>query len=289
MNPKKCIVISGPTASGKTAYAISLALKYNTCIISADSRQCFSELNIGVARPTPDELEKVKHYFIGNLSITDEVNVKIFEQYALEKIQKIFEEHDVAIVAGGTGLYIKAFCEGLDDIPGTTPELQNSIRENYKIYGTPWLEEQLKTHDPYFAQKGEMKNPHRMMRALEVVLSTGQSVLEFHSKIKVKRPFLIEHHYMAVPRGLLYDRINNRVDMMIANGLIEEAQNLIKYRHLNALQTVGYKELFEYFEGKISLEKAVDDIRKNTRHFAKRQVTWFKKFLENIDYEAIKI
>lgn len=289
MTEKKCIVISGPTASGKTAYALSLALKYNTAIISADSRQCFRELNIGVAKPLVTELQKVKHYYIDTLSINEEVNARLFEEYALQSIQEIFEDNDVSIMAGGTGLYIKAFCEGLDDIPGISPEMQNEIRENYKKYGMPWLGEQLKTYDPHFAEKGEMKNPQRMLRALEVVTSTGHSILDFHSKTKTDRPFLIEHHYIDVPRNILYDHINTRTNKMIDDGLIEEARALYSYRHFNALQTVGYKELFEHFEGKISRENAIDEIKKNTRHFAKRQNTWFKKFLENYNFKTIKI
>ncbi|MEO6869179.1 MAG: tRNA (adenosine(37)-N6)-dimethylallyltransferase MiaA [Ginsengibacter sp.] len=289
MNQKKCIVISGPTASGKTAYAISLALKYNTAIISADSRQCFRELNIGVAKPSLVELQEVKHYFINSLSINEEVNASVFEKYALQSIHEIFKENNTAVMAGGTGLYIKAFCEGLDDIPGISPEIQNEIRENYKIHGILWLEDQLKNLDPHFAEKGEMQNPQRMLRALEVVTSTGQSILDFHSKIKTERPFLIEHHYIDVPRNILYENINMRTDKMIEAGLVEEARNLYPYRDLNALQTVGYKELFEYFDKKIPLEKAVDEIKKNTRHFAKRQITWFRKFLENYNYRAIKI
>jgi tRNA dimethylallyltransferase len=288
MTQKKCIVISGPTASGKTAYALPLALKYNTSIISADSRQCFRELNIGVAKPSTSELQEVKHYFIDTLSINEEVNARLFEQYALDCTQEIFKDNDVAIMAGGTGLYIKAFCEGLDDIPGISPEIQNKIRENYKIHGMPWLEEQLKTRDLHFAEKGEMKNPQRMLRALEVVISTGHSILDFHSKTKTERPFLIEHHYLDVPRNILYDHINMRTDKMINDGLIEEARNLFPNRHLNALQTVGYKELFDHFEGTISLDNAIEDIKKNTRHFAKRQITWFKKFLENYNFKTIK-
>ena len=289
MNQKKCIVISGPTASGKTAYAISLALKYNTSIISADSRQCFRELNIGVAKPSVSELQKVKHYFIDSFSINEAINASVFEKYALQSIQEIFKENDTAVMAGGTGLYIKAFCEGLDDIPAIPQKIQEEIRINYDLHGIGWLEQQLKSLDTQFAEKGEMKNPQRMMRALEVISSTGRSILDFHSQPKVQRPFIIEHHYMDVARDILYDNINTRTDKMIEEGLVDEARNLFTYRHLNALQTVGYKELFDHFDGKISLEKAVDDIKKNTRHFAKRQITWFKKFLENYNYSSIKI
>ena len=289
MNQKKCIVISGPTASGKTAYAISLALKYNTAIISADSRQCFRELNIGVAKPSLVELQEVKHYFINSLSINEEVNASVFEKYALQSIHEIFKENNTAVMAGGTGLYIKAFCEGLDDIPAIPVNIQNEVRINYDLHGIGWLEEQLRLHDPHFAEKGEMRNPQRMMRALEVVIHTGRSIIDFHSQPKVQRPFIIEHHYIDVPRDILYDHINKRTDKMIAEGLIDEARNLFPHRHLNALQTVGYKELFNYFDGKISMEQAIENIKKNTRHFAKRQITWFKKFLENYNYSTIKI
>ncbi len=289
MNQKKCIVISGPTASGKTAYAISLALKYNTAIISADSRQCFRELNIGVAKPSLVELQEVKHYFINSLSINEEVNASVFEKYALQSIHEIFKENNTAVMAGGTGLYIKAFCEGLDDIPAIPVNIQNEVRINYDLHGIGWLEEQLRLHDAHFTEKGEMRNPQRMMRALEVVTHTGRSIIDFHSQPKVQRPFIIEHHYIDVPRDILYDHINKRTDKMIAEGLIDEARNLFPHRHLNALQTVGYKELFNYFDGKISMEQAIENIKKNTRHFAKRQITWFKKFLENYNYSTIKI
>ncbi len=289
MNQKKCIVISGPTSSGKTAYAISLALKYNTEIISADSRQCFRELNIGVAKPSAIELHKVKHYFIDSFSINEVVNASIFETYSLQSLQEIFKESDTAVMAGGTGLYIKAFCEGLDDIPVIPKRIQDELRMNYDLHGISWLELQLKSQDPYYTEKGEMKNPQRMLRALEVIISTGRSILDFHSQTKIQRPFIIEHHYMDVPKEILYDKINSRTDKMIEDGLIDEARNLFPFQHLNALQTVGYKELFDHFDGKISLEKAIDDIKKNTRHFAKRQITWFKKFLENYNSSRIKI
>lgn len=289
MNQKKCIVISGPTASGKTAYAISVALKYNTAIISADSRQCFRELNIGVAKPSASELQKVKHYFIDSFSINEDVNASVFEKYALQSVQEIFNENDTAVMAGGTGLYIKAFCEGLDDIPSIPEKIQEDIRKNYYLHGIGWLEQQLRLYDAHFAGKGEMKNPQRMIRALEVISSTGRSILDFHSQSKVQRPFIIEHHYLDVPRDILYDHINKRTDKMIEEGLIDEASNLFPHRNLNALQTVGYKELFDHFDGKISLEQAIDNIKKNTRHFAKRQITWFKKFLKNYNYSTIKI
>ena len=268
MNKKTCIIITGPTAAGKTAYAIDLALKFNTQIISADSRQCFKELNIGVAKPSKEQLQKVKHYFINTHSIHEEVNAKIFEEYALRSVNEIFKNNDVAIMVGGTGLYIKAFCEGLDDIPETDELIRKKLNEQYLNEGMQWLQDEI---------KGEMQNPQRMLRALEVKLSTGKSILDFHSQKKIKRDFDIKTIVMDLPREQLYNNINRRVDQMIREGLVKEAESLFAFRHYNALQTVGYSELFHYFEGKISIANAIEEIKKNTRHYAKRQVTWLKK------------
>ena len=277
INKKTCIIISGPTAVGKTSYGIELALKYNTQVISADSRQCFKELNIGVAKPSREELEKVPHYFINSHSIHDEVDAKVFENYALKTAGKLFENRDTVIMVGGTGLYIKAFTDGLDDIPEADENIRREIDAQYKIYGFDWLHDEIKKHDPDFFLNGEMQNPRRMLRALEVKLSTGKSIFDFHSGKNAKRDFEIKNIFLGLPRQELYDNINHRVDVMMEKGLLDEAKGLFPLRHLNALQTVGYKELFHYFEGKISLEKAVDEIKKNTRHYAKRQMTWFKK------------
>ena len=277
MDKKTCIIISGPTAVGKTAYGIELALQYNTQIISADSRQCFKELNIGVAKPSLDHLEKVKHYFINTHSIFEEVNAKSFEEYALQAINEIFELNDVAIMAGGTGLYIKAFCEGLDEMPEVDESIRKQVNELYQLYGFDWLYNAIKLNDADFFSKGEMRNPQRMLRALEVILSTGKSIGSFQSGKKVKRDFEIKNIVLELPREQLYININQRVDQMMEEGLLEEAKALYQYKQLNALQTVGYKELFDYFDEKISIENAIEEIKKNTRHFAKRQITWFKK------------
>ncbi len=280
MNKKTCIIISGPTAVGKTAYGIELALQYNTQIISADSRQCFRELNIGVAKPSEEQLNKVKHYFINTLSITEEVNAKIFEAYAVKWVNEIFKNKDVAIMVGGTGLYIKAFSEGLDKIPAINENIRKEIYGQYNIKGLKWLQDEIELHDPVFFSKGEMQNPQRMQRALEVKLSTGKSILDFQSGKKVKRNFEIKNILLDLPREQLYKNINYRVDKMMEDGLLKEAENLFQYRHLNALQTVGYKELFNYMEGKFSLSHAIEEIKKNTRHFAKRQITWFNSTLQ---------
>ena len=279
MNKKTCIIISGPTAVGKTSYAIELALQHQTQIISADSRQCFNELNIGVAKPSIEQLQKVTHYFINSHSIHEEVNAKIFEEYALKTVHKIFENKDTAIMVGGTGLYLKAFIGGLDEMPVIDENIRREITREYQLKGLVWLQEKIKMHDPVFFQKGEMQNPQRMLRALEVKLSTGKSILQLQSGKKVKRDFEIKNILLELPREQLYNRINDRVDQMMQDGLLAEAESLFSYRHLNALQTVGYKELFDYMEGKVSLPEAIEEIKKNTRHFAKRQVTWFKKYL----------
>ncbi|HWH62607.1 MAG TPA: tRNA (adenosine(37)-N6)-dimethylallyltransferase MiaA [Ginsengibacter sp.] len=278
MNSKTCIIVSGPTAVGKTDYGIELAQKYHTKIISADSRQCYKELNIGVAKPSPDQLNRIHHYFINTHSINDEVNVKVFENYALDAVQKIFVTNDVVIMVGGTGLYIKAFCEGVDDIPLINENIRSEINHAYKKNGIEWLQKEIEKSDMGYFASGEMQNPQRMIRALEVKLSTGNSILDFHSGNKIKRDFEIKKVNLEIPRNELYERINNRVNEMMNSGLLKEAESLFPYRHLNALQTVGYKELFDFMEERISLDQAIEDIKKNTRHFAKRQITWFKKF-----------
>lgn len=278
MYNKTCVIITGPTAAGKTDYAIELAAKYHTQIISADSRQCYKELNIGVARPSPAQLQTIHHYFIDSHSIHDEVNVKVFEAYALDAVNKIFETSDVAIMVGGTGLYIKAFCEGLDDVPPVNETTRKDINDSFELNGLAWLQNEIGKNDPLYFSSGNIQNPQRVMRALEVKLSTGKSILEFQSGKKITRDFEIKQIHLDIPRAELYERINNRVDVMMQASLLKEAENLFPYKHLNALQTVGYKELFDFIEGKISLDKAIDEIKKNTRHFAKRQITWFKKF-----------
>ncbi len=209
------------------------------------------------------------------------MNARIFEAYSLKAVNEIFEKNDVAIMVGGTGLYIKAFAEGLDEIPEVNEMVRKEINEKYLLNGFEWLHNELKLNDPLFFSKGEMQNPQRILRALEVKLSTGKSIFDFHSAKKAKREFEIKVRLLQLPREGLYQNINLRVDQMMNSGLLKEAENLYPYKHLNALQTVGYKELFDYFDGKISLEKAVEEIKKNTRHYAKRQMTWFKKNIEN--------
>ena len=279
-NPKQktVIIICGPTAVGKTSVAIQLAKHYNTEIISADSRQCFKELNIGVARPSAEELAEVKHHFIASHSIQEEITAATFEQYALQKTTELFQQHDVLIMVGGTGLYIKAFMEGLDTIPEIDRATRENIISNYKNKGLEWLQNEIKKKDPAFYETGEIQNPQRMMRALEVMETTGLSIVSFRKGEKAKRDFAIINIGLELPGVELHRNINARVDKMLEAGLREEVKGLMQYRNLNALQTVGYKELFNYLQGDISLNDAVERIKTNTRQYAKRQMTWFQKY-----------
>lgn len=272
-----CIIICGPTAIGKTALAIELARHFSTEIISADSRQCYREMNIGVAKPSPAELAAVPHHFINSHSIQDNISAADFENYALQAIDNIFKKNKTAVMVGGTGLYIRAFCQGLDEIPPVEDAIRKQISTQYAAKGIDWLKAELAAQDEMFTQKGEMQNPQRMMRALEVKLSTGRSIMDFQSKQKKQRNFNIIKICLELPREELYERIDRRVDQMMQQGLEEEARELWPYKELNALQTVGYTELFRYFENEISLPAAVELIKQHTRNYAKRQQTWFKK------------
>lgn len=274
---KTVIIIAGPTAVGKTAVAIRLAKYFETEIISADSRQCFKELSIGVARPSAQELKEVPHHFIASHSVREELTAATFEQFALQKINELFLVNDIVVMVGGTGLYIKAFCEGLDLIPEINPAIRQEIVRYYEASGINWLQEQLEKKDPLFSQAGEMQNPQRMMRALEVVESTGQSILSFRKGEKVKRDFNIIKIGLELPKAELHSSIHMRVDNMMEAGLLEEVKRLVHFRNLNALQTVGYAEIFEYIDDNISLQKAMEQIKTHTRQYAKRQLTWFKK------------
>jgi len=274
---KTVIIICGPTAVGKTSAAIALAKYFHTEIISADSRQCFKELKTGVARPSDEELKEVPHHFIASNSIKENINAAFFEKVALQKAEELFITYDIIIMVGGTGLYIKAFCEGLDEIPPTDEEIRKNIIKEYELHGLPWLQEQVKIKDPEFYKLGEIQNPQRSMRALEVVESTGQSILSFRKNKKTERPFNIIKIGLELPKEELHKNINSRVDKMLLDGLVEEVNSLKGYRYVNALQTVGYSEIFEHLDGKITLATAIEEIKKNTRQYAKRQITWFKK------------
>lgn len=274
---KTCIVIVGPTAVGKTALAIAIARLFNSPVISADSRQCFKELNIGVAKPSAEQLQAVKHYFINSHTVHDEVNAAVFEQYALEVAAKTFCEQDTVVMAGGTGLYIRSFCQGIDEVPQIDPEIRQKILADYEWEGLQWLQHEVEQTDPLYYSRGETKNPQRLMRALEVIRSTGRSLIEFQTQQKKKRDFDIITIGIELPREQLHKNINQRVDTMMQQGLLEEVRSLEPFRKLNALQTVGYRELFGHLAGDLSLDEAVEIIKINTRQYAKRQMTWFKK------------
>lgn len=289
MSNNTVYIIIGPTAVGKTSFAIALAQHFKTEIISADARQCYAELNIGVARPSLEELSKVPHHFIASHSVNEAVNAQVFENYALAKTEEIFKTHQSVVMVGGTGLYIKAFCEGLDMIPDIDPAIRAHIIEQYEKLGLRWLQKEVSVKDPLYWAKGERQNPQRLMRALEVMLGTGASIVSFQIKNKITRPFNIVKVGLELPREQLYERINQRVISMVENGLEKEVRDLVPQYHLNAMQTVGYSEWGPYFEGGLSKEKVIENIQQNTRHYAKRQMTWFKKDLDITWYSPNEI
>lgn len=277
MKNKTVIIIAGPTAVGKTSIGISIAKYLGTEVISADSRQCFRELNIGVARPSPEELAEMPHHFIASHSIHQKITAAAFEEYALAKTEELFQRHKFVVMVGGTGLYIRAFVEGMDTIPEVPPEIHDEVLSAYEQYGLTWLQTEIQKFDPLFFSQGEIQNPQRMMRALEVVKATGNSILSFRTGSKKQRDFNIVKIGLELSKEDLHRNINHRVDKMIEQGLVEEVRTLIPYQHLNALQTVGYKEIFAYFNGQTTLQDATETIKRNTRQYAKRQLTWFRK------------
>lgn len=277
MSFKVLIVVAGPTAVGKTALAIHLAQYFNTEIISADSRQCYREITIGTAKPSEEELQAVKHHFIDSHSIFEPINAAAYERLALGYLEEIFSKKDIAIVSGGTGLYIKALCEGIDEMPQTDVVVIQEVIASYEKNGMAWLQSELSKLDPDFFQVAEQNNPHRLIRALSFRRSTGKSIRDYRSGHKKERPFHILKIGLELDRTELYERINLRVEQMMAHGLLKEAMPLLRYRHLKNLNTVGYAELFDYFEEKIALDEAISRIKQHTRNYAKRQMTWFKK------------
>ncbi len=272
---KKLIVIGGATASGKTALSLALAQQFQTAILSSDSRQCYKELDIGVAKPNKADLQLVQHYFINTHSIHEDVTAGTFERYGLIALQQIFDHHDVAICVGGTGLYLKALCEGLDDLPQVDTTIKKEIENHFDQKGLTWLQNALKEVDPLFYQQVDINNPMRLLRALSFYHTHQQSILSFQSNTAKQRNFDIVYYAIKIPRAALYERINQRVDEMIELGLLDEVKSLLQYQHLKALQTVGYKELFQYLNGEWSLAVAIDKIKQHTRNYAKRQITWF--------------
>lgn len=271
------VVITGPTGVGKTQLCTELALAFGSPVLSADSRQMYREMKIGTAVPSREQLGKVKHYFIGNLSVEEYYNASKFEMEAIELLNELFRENTVVFMAGGSGLYVDAVCNGIDDLPTADPEIRNYISQKYKTSGISWLRDELKNLDPDLYDTIDLNNPKRILKALEICYITGQPYSSFLTGKKKDRDFKIIKIGLNIDREELYEIINRRVDEMIILGLIEEVRNLSGFRNLNALNTVGYKELFEYIDGKISLDRAIDLIKRNSRRYAKRQLTWLAK------------
>lgn len=277
INDPTLIVITGPTAVGKTKLAIDLAMKMKTEIISADSRQFYKDLQIGAAIPSPEELSKVPHHFIGEFPLTKEYNVFDYEHEVLKLLDALFQNKQSVILVGGSGLYINAVCYGMDQLPDADHQIRKELKDILRDKGIESLQKTLKSMDPDYYSIVDLNNPNRLIRAIEVCRATGKKFSDLRSNKPQKRPFRIVIIGLNLPREELFRRINERVDRMMAAGLLEEARSLRKYSHLNALNTVGYKELFQYFDDKITLGEAIEKIKVNTRKYAKRQITWFKK------------
>ena len=271
------IVIAGPTAVGKTAVSIEVAEYFGCSIISADSRQFYRDLKIGTAAPDALQLSRVKHYFVGQLALDERYDVSKYETEVLALLSDLFSVNPVVVLTGGSGLYIQAVCEGLDNLPDSDPEIRAELRLKYEEEGIAVLRSMLQKLDPEYYAKVDLANPNRLLRALEVCLSTGKTFSSFRTDQKTERPFNILKIGLDLPRNELHQRINARVEQMMADGLETEARNYYSFRDLNALNTVGYKELFEYFDGNCTLSEAVEKIKTNTRRYARRQLTWFRR------------
>ena len=275
---KSLIVITGPTAVGKTETCIRIARELQTKIVSADARQFYKELKIGTAAPTSSELARAKHYLTGHISISDYYNVSIFEQQALKALDEIFKKSDFAILTGGSGLYIDTLCKGIDAMPDAIPDVRERVKKIYKNEGLEGLRNLLRKVDTEYFDEVDTANPNRMMRGLEVFYSTGEKFSDLRKKTSIQRLFRIKKIILNRPRHELNERINLRTNLMVQRGLIEEAVEFFPVRHLNALNTVGYKELFAWIQNQWSLDTAIEKIRTHTRRYAKRQLTWFKRY-----------
>ena len=273
---KVLICIGGPTASGKTSLSIKLAKILKSPIISFDSRQLYKELDIGVAKPDTAELAMVPHYMIGNISIHRNFNAGDYEREGNIILNKLFLDHDVIVAVGGTGMYIQALIDGLDEMPEIDPVVANNVEQKYKENGLSWLQQYVVNHDKVYASQVDMNNPMRLLRAVKVMESSGKPFSEYRKGIRKKRDYKVMRYYINPDRDILYDAINKRVEKMIDTGLIAEADGLKEYRHLKALHTVGYSELFDMLEGKVTLDEAINLIKRNSRRYGKRQITWFK-------------
>ncbi len=277
MDKKYLIVVGGPTASGKTSVAVEMAKHFKTEILSADSRQFYREMQVGTAKPSAEELAAVPHHFINSLNIGQAYSVGDFERDAIGLLEQLFRKKNVLVMAGGSGLYIRAVCDGLDQFPDVPHEVKRGLEDDFEKHGIVFLQKELQQSDPIYYSEMDTSNPHRLLRALAVCRASGQPFSSFRKKNKIARIFEPIYILLEWERQALYDRINQRVDEMMKNGLLEEAKSLHPFKHLNALQTVGYQELFDHFDGKTTLPEAIEMIKQNTRRYAKRQMTWFRK------------
>jgi tRNA dimethylallyltransferase len=278
MNSKTLVILAGPTAIGKTSLGIDLAGFFKTEIVSADSRQIYKEMCIGTAVPDKTQLGSVPHHLIRYRSISDYYNASMFEQDAMNSLKVIFSKHPVAILIGGSGLYIDAICYGIDELPAVDQEIREKLQQKFKAEGIESLRFDLKRMDPDYYYSVDLQNHKRILKALEICLITGKTYSSFLKKKIINRYFNMIKIGLDLPREELYDRINNRVDQMISQGLLDEARSLYPNKHLNAMKTVGYRELFMHLDGEISLDKAIELIKRNTRHYARRQLTWFRRY-----------
>lgn len=276
MSQPTLIIVGGPTASGKTALAIEIAKHFNTEIISADSRQCFREMNIGTAKPSEEELVQIKHHFINTLTVSEDVNAGLFCDYAHQIIAELSQNKSHVVITGGTGMYIKALLEGLDDFPAIPDEFRKELKLEYLNKGLPFFTEELKQKDPEHYKNVDLNNPSRVLRAIELIRFTGIPYSALINKKEVSKKYNSINLCIDLPRETLYERINSRVDKMIEKGLVSEVESLKDYRNRSALRTVGYAELFDFFDGKSTLENAIELIKQHSRNYAKRQLTWFK-------------
>jgi tRNA dimethylallyltransferase len=277
MKQKYLITIVGPTAVGKTHVAVAMAKHFNTEILSADSRQFYREMKIGTAIPSAEQLAEVRHHFIGNRSVQEYYNASLFEYEALELLTRLFDSYNMIIMTGGSGMYIDAVCNGIDDFPAVNALIRENLKSAFQQNGMDWLRSQIQESDPVYYEQVDLNNPKRLLKALEIITMTGRPYSSFLTQQKKERNFKVISTGLNIERKQLYQNISRRVDRMILAGLVEEAKSLHPFRKLNALNTVGYKEIFEYIEGKTTREEAVDLIKRHTRQYARRQLTWFRK------------
>lgn len=271
------IVLIGPTGVGKTELSLSIAEHFNTCIVSSDSRQLYADLKIGTAAPTPEQLARVKHHFVGTLQLTDYYSAAQYEAEVMSKLEELFQKNDVVVLTGGSMMYVDAICKGIDDIPTVDKDTRELMMQKYEMEGLEKLCAELKLLDPEYYQIVDLKNPKRVIHALEICYMTGKTYTSFRTQSTKKRPFRIIKIGLTREREELYDRINRRVDEMMKDGLLEEARSVYAYKHLNSLNTVGYKEMFQYMDGEWTLDFAIEKIKQNSRIYSRKQMTWFKR------------